>query len=458
MSTSRGSLPPNALRTRLKARVMGGIASAGAEARRQRRARLGRRLRRAPPAVRYFHQVDDPYSHLAVQRLDALAATYAVQVEPWLVPAPAPAFLGDADRHPAWALADARDIAPFHGVEGPGDAGGGRPDPAAVFALAAALATRPPADFAAAALDGGRTLWRGAPAPTPSASAAAQAERSLREGARQRARLGHYAGAMFEFDGDWYWGLDRLPLLEARLRAEGFLRDPGAPLVVPRPQPDALGDRDARAVRVELFPSLRSPYTAVSFPAVQDLMMRTAVAAVLRPVMPMMMRGVAAPRAKQLYILRDAAREGRRLGVAIGPRPVDPFGEPVRRALSLWKPMHEAGCGMDFIAEYLRAAWIEGLDVTRDAGLLEVVRRAGAEPADLVAAVGGHQSDDLLQENLEAMLGAGLWGVPSFRVSGGGAAPLACWGQDRLWRIETEIARRARPSGDPQPDDRPREE
>jgi 2-hydroxychromene-2-carboxylate isomerase len=123
---------------------------------------------------------------------------------------------------------------------------------------------------------------------------------------------------------------------------------------------------------------------------------------------------------------------------------VDPFGEPVRRALSLWSWVHETGRGAEFLAEYLDAAWLEGLDVTGDAGLLEVVRRAGLEPSEAAPRIGSDASAAVLRENVEAMLAAGLWGVPSFRVSGGDAPPLACWGQDRLWRIETEIARRAR--------------
>jgi 2-hydroxychromene-2-carboxylate isomerase len=56
----------------------------------------------------------------------------------------------------------------------------------------------------------------------------------------------------------------------------------------------------------------------------------------------------------------------------------------------------------------------------------------------------GANWDAVLDDNLQAMLTAGLWGVPSFRVTGGrDEAAFACWGQDRIWRIEAEIARRA---------------
>ena len=33
-------------------------------------------------------------------------------------------------------------------------------------------------------------------------------------------RHGHYQGAMLAYGGDWYWGIDRLPYLEARLRKD----------------------------------------------------------------------------------------------------------------------------------------------------------------------------------------------------------------------------------------------
>lgn len=435
-------VPPRSLRVRLKSRVMGRIAGAAAERARQRRGRWRRRLRGRPPTVHYFHQVDDPHSHLAVQTLDALARAHAVELRPHPVPAPGPGYRGDEARQPGWALTDARDIAPFLGLEPPPE---GTPDPDAIDAIAGRLAQVPAADFAATALELGRAFFSGetVSAPDPVRQAG---RRALEAGARLRRRLGHFGGAMFEHDGDWYWGVDRLPPLEERLRAEGLLREPGLAPVAPTPAVPSLAGRDASGLTLEVFPSLRSPYTAVSFPAVLELIERTGVRARMRPVMPMMMRGVPAPRTKQLWILRDAAREGRRRGVAI-EHPVDPFGEPVRRALSLWAPLHEAGLGSAFLDAYLHAAWIEGLDVTRDAGLLEVLRRIGADPETLAPRIGGDASDALLRDNLDAMLDDGLWGVPAFRVSGGGSPTRAFWGQDRLWRVEAEIALRGGRNG-----------
>ena len=40
---------------------------------------LKRRLRGGQPVIHYFHQVDDPYSHLAVQMLKPLGERYGVE-------------------------------------------------------------------------------------------------------------------------------------------------------------------------------------------------------------------------------------------------------------------------------------------------------------------------------------------------------------------------------------------
>ncbi|MFT4713676.1 MAG: 2-hydroxychromene-2-carboxylate isomerase [Candidatus Azotimanducaceae bacterium] len=57
----------------------------------------------------------------------------------------------------------------------------------------------------------------------------------------------------------------------------------------------------------------------------------------------------------------------------------------------------------------------------------------------------------LLQENIVSMNEAGLWGVPGFRVSSAGEPAFSCWGQDRIWRVEAEIAKRMKKTSFLQP-------
>ena len=400
------------------------------------KARLGRKLSGKPAAVHYFHQVDDPYSHLAVQKLDQLKAAYPLPFKAHLVSKPAPEFQGSSDHFDNWALRDALSIAGDYGTS---LQVARQPGPAEVQAANNKLAphlNQP--DFAQKAVEAGAALWSGR---SERDAARQPGEAAVREGNALRSRLGHYLGGMFYFDGEWFWGVDRIRLLERRLIEEGY-GDARVGLCVPEPAPVDTSGLDASEVVLEYFPSLRSPYTAIGHQRVLDLLARSGAAVKLRPVMPMLMRGIPAPFAKQQYIITDAAREARARNIPFG-RIVDPFGEPVKRAFALFPAAQAMGKGMQFVTAYLSAAWAEGIDIATEAGLKRVTANADIDWKHLQQAVAGTDWEVVLEDNLSDMLAAGLWGVPSFRVTGGNAdTTFVCWGQDRIWRVENEIASR----------------
>ena len=362
------------LKTRMRSTFMRRFSSASQQAAQQNKARKQRQRRGEPPVVLYFHQVDDPYSHLAVQKLDQLKARYTLDFVPHLVAAPEAAYQGAAEHFPLWARTDAADVAPYYGttftptIEVPATT--------AVEQANALLATQLGNDaFARTAIETGTALWSGgAIAPTGNDQAGTDA---VRTGTELRRQLGHYQGAMFYFDGEWYWGVDRLRLLEARLIAEGFSKEPDH-ICVPEPTPTDAHQLNADGITLEYFPSLRSPYTAIGHQRVLDLVARSGAHLHVRPVMPMMMRGVPAPREKGRYIISDAGREGRQHGAPLG-KIVDPFGDPVRSAFALFPAAQEAGRPMEFITAYLNAAWFDGVDITTEKGLRQVVVNAGLE-------------------------------------------------------------------------------
>ena len=402
---------------------------------RQRLAHLAGRLqRRGTPVVHYFHQVDDPYSHLAAQKLNELSRRYAVKFEYHMVAAPNAEEQGDSQRFTSRALHDARNIASDYDAELPTDIDS--PAAATVASaeryLASYLAS---GEFPDRAVRTGTELWSGRFTDDGPATDAVSVGTALRH------KLGHWLSATFYFEGEWYWGVDRLVHLENRLRNMGRSRDP-ADICVPRPKPETVSG-DAGHIRLEYFPSLRSPYTAISYDRAIELARRTGVQLKLRPVMPMMMRGIPAPRMKQFYIMTDAKREADLYGEPFGPI-VDPFGEPVKRAFSLLPHMRAQGKDIEYCAEYLRAAWTRAVDITVDSGLAQVVRSVGVDWEQARATMENSEWQPLLENNVSDMLAAGLWGVPSFRVTGGDAPPFSCWGQDRLWLVESEIARRVK--------------
>jgi len=408
-----------------------------------------RRLRREPHRVHYFHQPDDPYSHLAAQVLEALVARYDVELAPHLVGPPTDEAAPERGLLEAFARKDAADVAPGYGLEFPRV----RQAPTradldlAARLLAGALAA---GAFAERAAGVGRSLWAGdrdglekwsaeiRPAAAGRTRAAAAAGDALRR------RLGHYLGATFHYAGEWYWGVDRLWHLERRLRAVGALR-PGAPAapIAPRPElSQAPPVRSTRRLRLEFFPSLRSPYSAIAMGRALALPGRLPVDLVLRPVLPMVMRGLPVPAAKRLYILLDAAREAADAGEPFG-RVSDPVGRPVERAFSLYPFARAEGRGAELLACFTRAAFAEGVDTGGDAGLRRVVERAGLSWQEARRHLGDESWRAELEENRRVLFESGLWGVPSFRLLGENAEPDFCtWGQDRIWRVEEEIRRR----------------
>jgi len=409
---------------------------------RRAKSRFARKLTREARAVHYFHQVDDPYSHLAVQKLDSLRAAYNLPFKPHLVSKPGLEYQGSAEHFNNWALRDAVSVAEGYDVSFPERPHSKHhPDSEAVHIANNVLASHlDQPGFAKAAIATGEALW--AAMPLKRTDDAESGRRAVQEGDALREKLGHYLGGMFYFDGEWFWGIDRLRLLEQRLVDERFGHRTGQ-LCVPEPASVDTTDHDASHVQLEYFPSLRSPYTAIGHLRVLELLARSGVSLKLRPVMPMLMRGVPAPRSKQLYIITDAGREARARGIPFG-RIVDPFGEPVRRAFALFPSAMSLGKGLEFVTAYLSAAWTEGVDITTDAGLRRVATNAGIDWHELQQAARGTDWEAVLDDNLKEMLSAGLWGVPSFRITGGADdAAFACWGQDRLWRVENEIARRA---------------
>jgi len=410
-----------------------------------------RRLGRQPHRVLYFHQLDDPYSHLAAQVLERLLERYEVELLPLLVGPPPDAAAPERDRLVAYSRKDAREIAPYYGLEF--DDPGQQPD-APLLELASRIlaSAQGSPEFAATAVRVGRALWSGDRgslneiASQRSPLEAAAAERALAEGDRRRQKLGHYLGAMFYYGGEWYWGIDRLPHLERRLTQLGARR-PGAAAgpacarcssAIP-----SAGERITGAqLRLEFYPSLRSPYSYISFPRVYQLARRFPVELVLRPVLPMVMRGLPVPAAKRFYIVLDTKREAMEIGMPFG-KICDPVGRPVERGFSLFPWAREQGKAEPYLFCFARAAFAEGIDTGSDPGLRKVVEEAGLSWAEAQAHLDGEGWRSELEANRRAAFELGLWGVPSFRLIGPEGEPDFCtWGQDRIWLLEQEIARR----------------
>lgn len=409
--------------------------------RQRARAERQRRRRGGAHEILYFHQVDDPYSALAAQSLPLLAQRYEVQIRPFLVPPPGDDVAPERERLAAYSRDDAQWLAAHHGLHfrDPGQPPSAQALQHTAQQLLQAITEGRFVERAGAL---SRALWQapeqGNTTPaSPAPSAAALAEH-LQQAQRLRKHLGHYLGATFYCAGEWYWGIDRLHHLEHRLQALGAARHtPLQPaLLYPAAEDlrhDVAPQTAQTAQTLEFFFSFRSPYSAIVAERVFELARHTGAQVQLRYLLPMVMRGLPVPRAKRRHIAWDAAREARARGIAFG-RLQDPVGRPTERGLALipWAERH--GRGQAYVLAFMHGVWARGLDAGSERGLRQIVEAAGLPWHEARQALQDNTWRQIAEDNRQALLAMGLWGVPSFRVG-----QVAAWGQDRLARVQEAL-------------------
>jgi len=264
----------------------------------------------------------------------------------------------------------------------------------------------------------------------------------LRTSHRLRNKWGHYLSGVIYYEGEWYWGIDRLHHLEDRLHSLGLSKQTHlakegqrTPLFF-TPQYQSLGNVP-EGTSIDFFFSLRSPYSAISCAKLFTWAKTNGVQVNLRYVLPMVMRGLPVPAEKRKYISLDAAREAFVQNVPFG-RLNDPVGKPTERGMALipFAQMHELA--EEFVMSFMLGVWSEGLDAGTDAHLKIIVERCGLHwqaAKDILKS----QSNDqhwraVAEQNRQALFALGLWGVPSFKYE-----DTAVWGQDRFWVIEKAL-------------------
>lgn len=237
--------------------------------------------------------------------------------------------------------------------------------------------------------------------------------------ARWRKAHGHYGSGMIWFEGEWYWGIDRLHHLERRLGArDGELVFPP----IAEPEGPTGGSFD-------MFFSLRSPYSYLAMMRAPQFAERWRAELVLKPVLPMVMRSLPVPREKRFYIVRDVKREADRYGLPFG-KIADPVGPGVERGLAILHRAIPDGAGVAFAKSFFTAVWADGIDAASDSGLRKIVERAGLDWSYAEAALADESWREAVEANRRELFALGHWGVPTFRIG-----DRATFGQDRLWQV-----------------------
>lgn len=437
--------PPRLLRFVL-AKFLGQIANTRQINKKRSAFEKTRKSSGADHMVEYFHQLDDPYSHLTAQVLAQFAARYDIKIVPHLIRASGGEHQPELQKLATWARRDAELVAPHYGLNFPACAGV-VPDSKSQQAAAAALAGMSPAEFIENIEQISQSNWQGQSIEQDYLSDS-EVGQKLDQGSVQLAELQHYSGATFYYGGEWYWGVDRLFHLEQRLRDLGACHAPNEPYIVSRPEID-ISDVDGKNVdasnlELHFYPSLNSPYTSIIYDKTIDMAEACNINLHHKPVLPMIMRGVPAPVVKAKYIFFDTKREADFFSVPFGKH-VTPIGEPTRQAYSLLPWAKSLGKDTELLSTLMRYAFAEGKGLHKKKNIRRAVEEVGLDWKEAQEHLGGEAWKPWVEKHQDEMLqGMGLWGVPSYRLCGPEGEPdLEVWGQDRLWLVAAEIRRRA---------------
>lgn len=406
---------------------------------------LLRRLRRRPHVVSVFLDFDDPYSYLLSYYLPELAEYYDVELRLYLTEAVQGAFRPAPDLYSEYALHDCQGLARELGV--PFLDKGATPVVEHRRHLLEALAAVETQDgFETEVIAALAAYWRGdaesVSRRVQGGGVGASADAMLDRNQILLTKLGHYNTAMLHYGGEWYWGVDRLHYLVARLGSLSAARLPvTAPKITSIHQVMALTLpvkpplSAARLPPLELFYSFRSPYSYLSLKRVFRIADAFGVELRIRPVLPMVMRGMLVPKAKLLYIMFDACREARRRKIPFG-KIADPVGAGVERCMAAYEVATGKNSKREFLLCAGEAIWSRAIDVASDDGLREVTALSSIAWPDVCAAIDEPGWRQIAEDNRCSMMESGSWGVPTLRMGA-----FVTWGQDRDWLLVRHIER-----------------
>ena len=394
--------------------------------------------------VLYFHKVDDPYSHLTIQSIEKLKSSYNISFKPILVGEEDAEAIHETSLYSKYCLEDVKRIAPFYDIAFPGNS---YPSKEMIYKANSILSAVNESKFSEIAIKVSFALWSGDKDTIDSLVAIFSSSKDkvidkIIEGNKIRNDKGYYFGSAFYYENELYWGLDRLNYLEERLSELGLstnsVKDPICSLNLSAPEHIISNKK----VNLTYYPSLNSPYTLVSAKRVKELSETYPINLITKPVLPMLMRDMTIPEYKAKYIISDAAREGRKYGHEI-KNIYSPLGSPARKAYSLFPNIDKAGKGFEYIYELLNASFQEGVNIGNNDYLETLINKLGLDWSIIKKDINTKQWKHDLDLNLKDMYSGNCWGVPSFKVTDeDGSNPFYAWGQDRIWLIKEEIAKR----------------
>ncbi|WP_157674127.1 DsbA family protein [Endozoicomonas ascidiicola] len=386
-----------------------------------------RHLQNKEKTLDVYLSISDPYSYLLIQVLPTLIERLHVKAKIIIVRDKQPEMFPKENQWQTNATNDARHLAKLYQLTYP-------INPPAALDIDVINHYTVQLLKAANNIDRCQTLfdqyWHNEPISHRIALDATQ-HATLLDNQKRQQKQGHYSSAMIYFEGEWYWGLDRLIHLEHRLAVHqasanlfnrqnnGFLQR--------APHANSLGQT------ITMYYSARSPYSYLGLEKAVKLCRQHQCRLEIKPVLPMLMRGLQVPHAKKMYIFNDTRREAELADIPYG-YVADLLGKAVENCYALFDYACEQNKEIDFLLSFGRAVNSQGMDASSSHGIRKIVERCGLDWEKAQPLLETTHWHHWAEQNQQALSELGLWGVPCFQYR-----DLVTWGQDRLWLIEQAL-------------------
>lgn len=388
--------------------------------------------------VLFFHKVDDPYSHLLLQMLQQLMSDFDIKVKPHIIGTLDSNMFPEPEMLAEWSLKDARLLAEAFSLQFPNNSS--LPEKNLCQRAEKILLSNEQSDsFLKFALDVNNALWQEGEQAIEKLEQEVgrvsdeQRDHLLKKSEHILRKKGHYLSATLYYEGEWYWGIDRIYHLAQRLYQLNISKST-VDLNTYR-YPQAPEGNFTASQPLDFYFSFRSPYSYLACQRLNTIKEKYKLDVHVKAVLPMVMRGLPVPRSKKMYIFLDTKRECNRYGIPFG-RTVDPLGEGVNRCMAILSYAQQQGKALEFITSASKGIWAEGEDVTQDEALQKLTERCGLSWNEAKVFLNNKDWEKQAEENRQHMFALGFWGVPSFQYG-----TQSYWGQDRLWAIEQQISR-----------------
>ena len=392
--------------------------------------------------VYYFHEVNDPYSHLCAQILKPLTDHYEIDLVPLIVGKPPKSSTPETEMLMTHSIEDAVMIAPYYNLQF-------HPltseiDHQSIEVAQSILVNCDQSKFINTAVRVGEALWSGNSDELHSMNDSKNHLNNnhlssvIKKNNMTRKKMGHYFGGVFAYEGECYWGIDRLPHLEKRLTEVGAKKGDKEGTVMSKKY-SVVNKKQWPELYLDIFWSARSPYSYLAMKPLAELREKYNVELRYQIIQPMVMRGMKINPEKGLYIVKDCMRIANENNIPFG-NIIDPVGEAVERCYSMFDYVRKNRKEEQYLHAFAKAVWAEGKHGYLTSTLKAIINKIDLDWEEAKTELDSTNWTNETDKNRETLYKLGKWGPPTMSLSNSeGENLITVWGQDRIWLIEETI-------------------